>query len=79
MGHSQHQGAGVWEAATADSWVPCSKVASLRALASVGKGGDEISFSRHIRGEGYCRTSSIKLNRIVIYPDEPPTSYRASN
>lgn len=48
MGHSQHQGAGVWEAATADSWVPCSKVASLRALASVGKGGDEVSFPRHI-------------------------------
>lgn len=85
MGHSQFRGAGVRGAARKDSQAPCSKVASLIALASVGKGGDEVSPPRHIRGwgaevgGGYCRTSSTRLNRIAICPDEPPISSRASN
>lgn len=63
MGHSQPWGAGVQGAARSDSRVPCSKVASLRALASVGKAGDEVSAPVHIRGGVGWGGGKILLNQ----------------
>ena len=70
-----------WAVARTDSQVSCCKGASLKTLAfgigvSVREGGDEVSPPRHIQeGAG----GSTKLNRIVIYPDQPPIFYRARN
>lgn len=69
-----------WAVAGTDAQVPCSEVASPRTLifstgVSAGKDGADVSLSRHLsagmRGLGMVsyRTSNIKLNTRIVYPD----------